>query len=92
MCIRKVFKKVREIPTVSLNPYIRSKDHGSSLHEHRRYGKPIELCLRARCANAFYNLSDHVVRRVNHDQKFKGRCDYCNQKYGYDYLIFEIKA
>ena len=50
---------------------------------------PMELCLCGRCAGAFYNLEDHIIRRVDYDQYFKDKCDYCGQRYGYDYLIYE---
>ena len=53
------------------------------------YDMPMELCLCGRCAGAFYNLEDHIIRRVDYDQYFKGKCDYCGQRYGYDYLVYE---
>ena len=53
------------------------------------YDMPIELCLCGRCAGAFYNLEDHIIRRVDYDQYFKDKCDYCGQRYGYDYLVYE---
>ena len=53
------------------------------------YDLPMELCLCGRCAGAFYNLEDHIIRRVDYDQYFKDKCDYCGQRYGYDYLVYE---
>lgn len=75
------------MPAISIKPYIVARGHGDTLSELKRYGDPMKLCLCGRCARAFYNLSDHVVRRVDHNQQFKGRCDYCNQRYGYDYYV-----
>jgi len=37
----------------------------------------------------FYNLPDHIIRRVDCNQYFKDKCDYCGQRYGYDYLVYE---
>ena len=48
----------------------------------------LELCLCGRCANTFYNLPDHIIRRADPDQYFKDKCDYCSQRLGYDYLIY----
>ncbi len=77
----------RYMPATSINPYIGANGYGNTFPELKRYGEPMKLCLCGRCAGAFYNLSDHVVRRVNHNQPFKERCDYCNQRYGYDYYV-----
>ena len=70
---------------------IGANGHGETFSEQKRYGEPMKLCLCSRCAGAFYSLSDHVAQRVDHDQLFKGRCDYCSQINGYDYLIYERK-
>ena len=80
------------MPATNIDPYIGSDRHSNTFPVLKRYGEPMKLCLCGRCAGAFYNLSDHVVRRVDHDQLFKGRCDYCSQRYGYDYLIYETKG
>ena len=53
------------------------------------YEKPMELCLCGRCANAFYNLPDHVIQRVDPDQYFKDKCDYCSERLGYDYQVYK---
>lgn len=29
------------------------------------------------------------IRRVDYDQYFKDKCDYCGQRYGYNYLVYE---
>ena len=50
---------------------------------------PMELCLCGRYAGAFYNLPDHSIHRVDYDQYYKDKGDYCNQRYGYDYLVYE---
>lgn len=55
----------------------------------KEHEKPLELCLCGRCANAFYNLPDHIIRRSDPDQYFKDKCDYCSQRLGYDYLIYK---
>ena len=53
------------------------------------YEKTMELCLCGRCANTFYNLPDHIIRRVDADQYFKDKCDYCSERLGYDYLVYK---
>ena len=55
----------------------------------KSYEKPMELCLCGRCANAFYNLPDHIIRRVDFDQYFKDKCDYCSERLGYDYQVYK---
>ena len=55
----------------------------------KSYEKPIEICLCGRCANAFYNLPDHVIQRVDPDQYFKDKCDYCSERLGYDYQVYK---
>ncbi len=55
----------------------------------KSYEKPMELCLCGRCANAFYNLPDHIIQRVDIDQYFKDKCDYCSERLGYDYLVYK---
>jgi len=54
------------------------------------YDRPMELWLCGRCAGAFYNLEDHIIRRVDYDQYCKDKCDYCGQRYGCDYLVKKI--
>ena len=56
------------------------------------YDDPMELCLCGRCAGAFYDLPDHIIRRVDPDQYYKDVCDYCGVRSGYDYLVFSKKG
>ena len=52
-------------------------------------GKPIELCLCPVCANAYYMMEDHVIKRVDHNQKYKDTCSMCGVRYGYDYKVYD---
>ena len=69
--------------------YMKAGRDGRLIPMRRGYGEPLELCLCGRCAGAFYHLPNHIIRRVDHDQYFKDKCDYCGQRYGYDYLVYE---
>ena len=53
------------------------------------FGKPIELCLCPVCANAYYLMDDHYIKRVDHNQKYKDTCSMCGVRYGYDYKIYD---
>jgi len=53
------------------------------------FGKPIELCLCPACANSFYMMDDHYIKRVDHNQKYKELCSMCVYKYGYDYKVYD---
>lgn len=52
------------------------------------YDIPNEMCLCGVCASAFYNLPDHIIRRVDKKQKYKDRCNLCGVRTGFDYLIY----
>lgn len=53
------------------------------------HGKPIELCLCSACANSFYLMDDHCIKRVDRNQKYKDNCCMCGVRYGYDYKIYD---
>ena len=78
----------------------KKKDHGTRTwrrgedkpwrKKHRRvYGAPIELCLCPTCANTFYLMEDHYIKRVDHNQRYKDTCSMCGVRYGYDYKIYD---
>lgn len=57
------------------------------------YEKPIKLSLCKYCSQAFYNLDNHVIKRVDKNQKIREPCSICGYThYGYEYLIFEKKG
>jgi len=45
------------------------------------------LCLCNTCANDFFGTGAFVLRRANPNQEFKGKCDYCNVRMGFDFFI-----
>lgn len=53
------------------------------------FGKPIELCLCPVCANAYYLMDDHYIKRVDYNQKYKDTCSMCGVRYGYDYKVYD---
>lgn len=53
------------------------------------FGKPIELCLCPVCANAYYLMDDHYIKRVDHNQKYKDTCSMCGVRYGFDYKVYD---
>ena len=53
------------------------------------YGKPLELCLCATCANSFYLMEDHYIKRIDRNQKYKDSCCMCGVRYGFDYRIYD---
>jgi len=55
------------------------------------HSKPIELCLCRSCANAFYLMDDHYIKRVDRNQKYKDSCCMCGVRYGFDYKIFDFR-
>ncbi len=56
------------------------------------YEKRMELCLCGICVSAFYHLPDHKIRRVEADQYYKDKCDYCGVRSGFDYRIYGRKG
>lgn len=63
-------------------PWRRNRHRGA-------FGKPIELCLCPVCANAYYLMDDHYIKRVDHNQKYKDTCSMCGVRYGYDYKVYD---
>ena len=55
----------------------------------RFFGKPIELCLCPVCANTYYLMDDHYIKRVDHNQKYKESCSMCGVRNGYDYKVYD---
>ena len=53
------------------------------------FGKPIELCLCPVCANTYYLMDDHYIKRVDHNQRYKDTCSMCGVRYGYDYKVYD---
>jgi len=49
------------------------------------------LCLCAACAHQFYESPGHRVRRADRKQSVKDRCDFCNYRYGFDYIVINIE-
>jgi hypothetical protein len=47
----------------------------------------IEMCLCAACASSFYNTPGNRIKRKNPKQKSRDICNFCNYRYGYDYLV-----
>ena len=56
----------------------------------RIVGEPMEMCLCSRCASQFYNSPNYFIKRVDPFQTKKEPCTYCNYRYGYDFLIFDL--
>lgn len=44
------------------------------------------MCLCPVCLGQFYYTDDYMIIRDRHVHS-KDRCDFCNQRYGYDYII-----
>ena len=47
----------------------------------------MELCLCFHCAQQFRNSPDHHIFRANPWQTEKERCNYCNTRWGYDFIV-----
>ena len=56
---------------------------------YRDQERPMELCLCASCARAFYNISTYRIVRKDYRQREKEMCTFCNYRMGYDYYIFQ---
>lgn len=68
----------------------RMKDGKQVIQKVELYDKPLKLSLCKNCAQAFYELENHVIRRVDKRQKFKEPCAICGcSRTGYEYLVFE---
>lgn len=57
----------------------------------RIVGEPMEICLCSRCASQFYNSPKHLIKRADPFQTVKEPCTYCNYRYGYDFLIYDLE-
>lgn len=55
------------------------------------YDEPLMMTLCPRCVHEYYNLDDHIVKRVNKYQLYKDKCDKCSIRTGWDYFIYEKK-
>ncbi len=44
------------------------------------------MCLCPVCLGQFYDTDDYMIIRYRRGQS-KDRCDFCNHRYGYDYII-----
>ena len=44
------------------------------------------MCLCPVCLGQFYYTDDYMIIRDRHVHS-KDRCDFCNHRYGYDYII-----
>lgn len=53
------------------------------------YDYPLMMTLCPRCAHEYYDLPDHIIKRVNPYQLYKDRCDKCSVRTGWDYFIYE---
>ena len=55
-------------------------------HRRKMNGRMV-MSLCSSCAGSFYNTPGYLIKRIDLEQKKKCRCDFCNSKYGFDYLI-----
>lgn len=70
----------------------RKKDGKQVIQNVELYDKPLQLCLCKHCAQAFYDLENHVIKRSDKRQIVKEPCAICGFTHtGYEYLIFEKK-
>ena len=56
--------------------------------EIKGYDYPMMMTLCPRCAHEYYDLSDHIIRRVNPYQLYKDTCNKCHVRNGWDYFIY----
>lgn len=52
-----------------------------------RHSDSMLLTLCAQCAAQFYNSPEHVIRRVNPNEKYKETCCYCSYRTGWTYTV-----
>lgn len=70
----------------------RKKDGNQVIQNVELYDKPLKLSLCKNCAQAFYDLDNHVIKRSDKRQIVKEPCAICGFTHtGYEYLIFEKK-
>lgn len=56
------------------------------------YDQPLKLSLCSKCSQAFYNLENHLIYRLDKSKKIKEPCSICGySNMGYEYLVFEKK-
>ena len=46
------------------------------------------MTLCPRCAHEYYDLDDHIIKRVNPYQLYKDTCNKCGVRTGWDYFIY----
>lgn len=47
----------------------------------------LSLSLCPKCRNAFLHNPENILRRVNHLQEAKEKCDICQMAFGFDYIV-----
>lgn len=50
---------------------------------------PMYMCLCLTCLNDFKNTGSYKIEKDEY-QETMDRCDYCNHRYGYDYILYTI--
>lgn len=50
---------------------------------------PMYMCLCLTCLNDFKNTGSYKIEKSEY-QETMDRCDYCNHRYGYDYILYTI--
>ena len=55
--------------------------------KNRRKPQGMEICLCPRCASSFYHPPGTIIRRRYQYQAKMDLCDFCNYRYGIDYVI-----
>ena len=50
-----------------------------------------EMCLCAKCADQYYQTHEYYIRRRDMNQTVKEKCDFCNTRSGYDFIISSKK-
>lgn len=50
---------------------------------------PMYMCLCSTCLNDFKNTASYKIEKSEY-QETMDRCDYCNHRYGYDYILYTI--
>ena len=58
----------------------------------KQKNKETILCLCATCAGQFYDSTEHFIARKDMNQDTKEKCQFCQQKLGYDFRITERKT
>jgi hypothetical protein len=53
----------------------------------KTHGDSMLLTLCAKCAAQFYDSDEHIIRRVNPNQRIKETCCYCSCRQGFDYTV-----